>query len=160
MFKKLDEIVASILKAIVMGCCIGIAIILFIRVIIRFTPMNIELSWTDEVVEWMMAWMVFCAATLLFRDKAHFRVDMLPNKLEGKTAGIILDILITLCSMAFIGALFYYGIQMAMKTDQFSPMLKVPTKFPYSSIPVNGALILCYLLRDLVGDVKKFVGVH
>lgn len=51
MFKKLDEIVAAALKAIVMGCCIGIAIILFIRVIIRFTPVNIELSWTDEVVE-------------------------------------------------------------------------------------------------------------
>lgn len=62
--------------------------------------------------------------------------------------------------MAFIGALFYYGIQMTMKTDQFSPMLKVPTQFPYSSIPVNCALILCYLLRDLVGDVKKFGGVH
>ena len=34
-------------------------------------------------------------------------------------------------------------------------MLKVPTKFPYSSIPVNGVLILCYLLRDLVEDVKR-----
>ena len=44
---------------------------------------------------------------------------------------------------------------MVLKTDQFSPMLKVPTKFPYSSIPVNCVLILCYLLRDLVEDVKR-----
>ena len=63
MLHKLDTIVASVLKFIVMGCCIAIALILFARVIMRFTPMTFELSWTDEVVEWMMAWMIFCAST-------------------------------------------------------------------------------------------------
>ena len=155
MLHKLDTIVASVLKFIVMACCIAIAIILFVRVIMRFTPITIELSWTDEVVEWMMAWMIFCASTLLFRDKTHFRVDLLQNKLAGKKIGAVLEIAITLCSIAFIAVLLYYGTQMAMKTDQFSPMLKVPTKFPYSSIPVNCVLILGYLLRDLVQGVKE-----
>lgn len=49
MLHKLDTIVASVLKFIVMGCCIAIALILFARVIIRFTPMTFELRWTDEV---------------------------------------------------------------------------------------------------------------
>ena len=44
MLHKLDTIVASVLKFIVMGCCIAIALILFARVIMRFTPMTFELS--------------------------------------------------------------------------------------------------------------------
>lgn len=84
MFKKIDKVIAPILQFIVMFCCIGIAIILFIRVIIRFTPLTIELSWTDEVVEWMMAWMIFTASTLIFRDHSHFQVDLLVKKLEAR----------------------------------------------------------------------------
>ena len=36
--KKLDQIVAAILKAVVVTCLVLIAVILLFRVIIRFTP--------------------------------------------------------------------------------------------------------------------------
>jgi len=158
MFKKIDKVIAPILQFIVMFCCIGIAIILFIRVIIRFTPLTIELSWTDEVVEWIMAWMIFSASTLIFRDHSHFQVDLLVKKLEGTKAGVVLRMLITILSIIFIASLFYYGILMVMSTDQFSPIMKVPTKFPYSSIPINCALMLFYLCHDFIlecGELKK-----
>ena len=75
--EKIDGIVAGVLKVFVTALCVGIAIILFVRVIIRFTPLMIPLSWTDEVVEWMMAWMIFTTATLIMRSGEHFRVDLL-----------------------------------------------------------------------------------
>ena len=75
--KKLDQIVAAILKAVVVTCLVLIAVILLFRVIIRLTPINISLSWTDEVVEWCMAYMIFLTSALIMRDGGHFRVDLL-----------------------------------------------------------------------------------
>lgn len=158
MLKKLDKFVALILKIITMGCCIGISIILLIRVIVRFTPFTLEMSWTDEVITWLMAYMIFCGATLIFRMCQHFTVDLLPQKLKGNKAGAFLDTVITVISILFMAVLFYYGCQMVASTTQFSPMLKVPYKFQYSSIPINCAIIICYLIRDFVGDIGEFRG--
>lgn len=49
--KKLDQIVAAILKAVVVTCLVLIAVILLFRVIIRFTPINIsrpgQMKWSS-----------------------------------------------------------------------------------------------------------------
>lgn len=150
---KIDGIVAGALKVFVTALCVGIAVILFIRVIIRFTPLMIPLSWTDEVVEWMMAWMIFTTATLIMRSGEHFRVDLLQTKLEGKLAGHLLNVAISLLGIVFFAVLLYYSADLMIKATQFSPILKVSTRLPYSSIPVNCALILCYLFRDVVKEI-------
>lgn len=152
--KKADEVLASVLKLFVIGLCIGIALILFVRVIIRFTPLLIPLSWTDEVVEWMMAWMIFTAASLIMRDHGHFRVDLLEIKLAGTKAVYVLNLFVTVLGLLFFAALLYYSVDLVAQATQFSPILKVSNRLPYSSIPVNCVLILCYLLRDFCGDIR------
>lgn len=153
--KKLDAAVAAVLKTFVTALCIGIALILFIRVIIRFTPLTIALSWTDEVVEWMMAWMIFTASTLIMRDGAHFRVDLLETKIRGTAAEHILGIAISLLGIIFFAALLHYSIDLVAQATQFSPILKVSNRLPYSSIPVNCVLMIIYLVRDLVTQIAK-----
>jgi TRAP-type C4-dicarboxylate transport system permease small subunit len=152
---KADEILAKVLKGFVTALCVGIALILFLRVIIRFTPLHISLSWTDEVVEWMMAWMIFTASTLIFRSREHFRVELLQDKYRGKAWVDALGVLISLMGIAFFTALLVYSANLALTVDQFSPILKVSMRLPYSSIPVNCVLILLYLLRDTLADLKK-----
>ena len=153
--EKIDGIVAGALKVFVTALCVGIAIILFIRVIIRFTPLMIPLSWTDEVVEWMMAWMIFTTAALIMRSGEHFRVDLLQLKLEGKLIGHILNVGISLLGIVFFAVLLYYSWDLLAKATQFSPILKVSTRLPYASIPVNCVLILCYLFRDVVKEISR-----
>jgi TRAP-type C4-dicarboxylate transport system permease small subunit len=148
--KKADDILARIMRWFVIGLCIGIGCILFLRVIIRFTPIHISLSWTDEVVEWMMAWMIFTGAALIMRKGDHFRVDIIQTKFEGRTWVHILNILITIMSLLFFSTLLYYSILLVQGAGWFSPILKVTTRLPYLSIPVNCVLILLYLIRDLI----------
>jgi len=153
--KKFDEMFTKFLKIFVTTLCIAIAVVLFLRVLVRFTPLHLPLSWTDEVVEWCMAWMIFTASSIIFHDKAHFRVDLLQTKLAGKKSAVVLDIFITLLGMVFFIALLYYSIELVIGATQFSPILKVSMRFPYASIPVNCVIILCYLIRDLVNDNKQ-----
>jgi TRAP-type C4-dicarboxylate transport system permease small subunit len=156
--KRADEILTTILKWFVTGLCIGIGVILLLRVLIRFTPIILSISWTDEIVEWMMAWMIFTGATLLVRQSDHFRVDLLQTKFKGRTWVHILNVFITLLSIVFFAALLYYTILLVKGATWFSPILKVSTRVPYASMPVNCVLILFYLIRDLVagfGDLTK-----
>lgn len=154
MLKRIDETLANVLKIFVTSLGVGIAVILFVRVIVRFTPLLISLSWTDEVVEWMMAWMIFTCATLIMREKGHFAVDLLQTKFAGKQWLKMLNLVIVIIEIIFFAALFYYSAELVRSTKQFSPILKVSTKFPYLSIPVNCALMLVYLCRDLIVDAK------
>ncbi len=147
--QKADVVLAKALKAFVIALCVGIAVILLLRVVIRFTPIHVSLSWTDEVVEWMMSWMIFTTATLIMRSGEHFRVDLLQQKFKGRPWMDCLNILITLLSISFFAALLYYSWKLCAGPSQFSPILKVSNRLPYASIPVNCALMLLYLLRDL-----------
>jgi TRAP-type C4-dicarboxylate transport system permease small subunit len=151
--KKIDEIFKLCLRWFVTGLCIGIGVILFVRVVIRFTPMHVSISWTDEVVEWMMAWMIFTSATLLVRYGDHFRVDLIQTKFKGKKWVDVLNLLITLLSVSFFGVLLYYSALLVAGATWFSPILKVSTRLPYLSIPVNCVFIILYLIRDLVTGV-------
>lgn len=155
--KKVDNVITLILRWFVIGLCIGIGCILFLRVIIRFTPIHVALSWTDEVVEWMMAWMIFTGATLIMRYCDHFRVDLLQTKFKGRTWVNVLNAFITLLGILFFVVLLYYSILLVKGAAQFSPILKVTTRLPYMSIPVNCGLILIYLVRDIVNDMAVLI---
>ncbi len=155
--QKVDAILAKVLRWFVIALCVGIALILFLRVLIRFTPLLIPLSWTDEVVEWMMAWMIFTTATLITRDGGHFRVDLLQAKYAGKKRVDALNLFISVLGIVFFAALLVYSIRLVAGAT-FSPILKVSMGVPYASIPVNCALMLVYLLRDFVRDFSRLIG--
>lgn len=155
LIKKIDAVAAKVLKWFVIAMCIGIAFILLIRVISRFTPFTIPMSWSDEVVECMMAWMIFTTSTLITRDGGHFRVDLLQAKYQGKRWIHVLNALISLISVIFMAVLLYYSINLVQQAKQFTPILKISVRYLYASIPVNCALMLLYFLRDFFRDVKS-----
>lgn len=154
--KKADEVLAGILKGIAIGLCLAIAFILLGRVILRLPFFTSSMAWSEEIVELTMAWMILTVATLLFRSGEHFRVELLEKKFEGKALIKYVHLFVTLVSLLFIGMLLIYGIKFMLPQTQFSPILKINHRFYYASIPVNAALILLYLIRDLVRDVMVF----
>jgi TRAP-type C4-dicarboxylate transport system permease small subunit len=132
--------------------CVSIALILFARVIVRFLSIQVSLAMTDEIVEWLMAWMIFTAATVIMRDGGHFRVDLLDAYLKGRVRHLA-DCLISLLGLCFVAMLFYYSYKLTVGTTQFSPIMKLPTNIFYACMPINCALMAVYLLRDTIKSV-------
>ena len=156
--KKLDQIVAAILKAVVVTCLVLIAVLLLFRVIIRFTPINISLSWTDEVVEWCMAYMIFLTSALIMRDGGHFRVDLLQQKFEGTAFIRVLNFCITIFNTVFFAVFFYYAWDLFSKAQAPTIILRAPRQVPYASILIGGFLILVYCIRDMIvafGELRR-----
>ena len=154
--RKADEILAMVLKVVAVGLSVLIAFLLLGRVIIRYTFVTTSMAWSEEIIELTMAWMILTAATLLFRNGEHFRVEVLEKKLCGKPIMKGINLFITLVSLLFFGMLLYYGVKFMLPQTQFSPILKINHRFYYASIPVNAFLILIYLIRDLVRNILAF----
>ena len=153
--KKLDEIIASILKVVVVVCLGLIAFILLFRVIIRFTPINISLSWTDEVVEWSMAYMIFLTSALIMRDGSHFRVDLLQQKFKNTIFIRVLNLLIAIFDAVFFCVFFYYAFDLFTKAKAPTIILRAPRQVPYASILTGGLLLFIYSIRDIVISFKE-----
>ena len=148
-FKKIELIVGSFLA-------LGHRR-LFRRVTFFYRGRNIcpvrslfPMGWADEVIEWAFAWMVFLGTAVLWRERTHFRVDLIPNWLAGSRAGYILEIFLSLLSLVFFLVFTYEGGVLTMRTTDNSPILDLPKAFWYVIMPISGAAILGYTIRDLV----------
>jgi TRAP-type C4-dicarboxylate transport system permease small subunit len=132
-------------------CIVSFVVLLVLvttLILIRFVPM-FSLGWADEIVELAFAWMVFLGTAVLWRGRAHFRVDLIPNMLAGSRAGQILEIILSLLALVFFLVFTYEGGVLTMRTIVNSPILALPKALWYMIMPISGAIIIGYTVRDL-----------
>ena len=147
--EKLDRILGRFLKGFCIMCMVALCVVLAGVVLVRFFPVA-KLSWSDEVIEWAFAWMVFMGAAALWREKAHFCVDALSCKLEKRISGTFLALFIETASLIFFLALTHYGYMLAANASDRSPILEWPRPLWYSCIPLAGAIMSLYSVRNLI----------
>jgi TRAP-type C4-dicarboxylate transport system permease small subunit len=140
---------AFALKWVSIFCLVILFLLIGAGVFVRFVPIS-SMGWADEIIELGFAWMVFLGSTLLWRNKSHFSVDLLPGRLAGALAGRILDFFLGLLSMVFFLILSYEGWTLALSVEDRSPILALPKILWYVSVPVCGTIMLGYTVRDTV----------
>ena len=147
--KKAEKIIDLAMRWGSVGCLAGIFILISAGMFVRFVPIS-SMGWADEVIEFGFAWMVFLGSALLWKERTHFRVDMIPNGLAGSQAGRTLDIIVNFMSLAFFLVFTLEGGILTMRTTDPSPILDLPKAFWYLIMPASGALFIGYTIRDLV----------
>ena len=81
-FGKVDGMVGSALRGGSSFCIASLWIIVTATVLFRFLPI-FPMGWSDEIVEFLFAWMVFICSAELCRQRKHFIVDLIPNMIAG-----------------------------------------------------------------------------
>jgi TRAP-type C4-dicarboxylate transport system permease small subunit len=76
-------------------------------------------------------------------------VDLIPNMIAGTRTGHVLGIVIQLLALAFLLVFTYEGALLAIKATDRSPIFEYPKTLWYMSIPISGAIMIGYTLRDL-----------
>ncbi len=152
--ERADRVLELILRWGSSLCLVGLLIIISAVVFIRFVPFT-SMGWTDEIVEFAFAWMVFLCSAGLWRQRTHFRVELVQEWLGRSKAGRVLEILLNLLSLTFLLVLTYYGGVLAMKATDRSPIFEYPKTLWYLSIPVAGAIMIGYTIRDLLGFFRR-----
>lgn len=149
----LDRTVERALRWGSMLCLAGLLILVGAGVFVRFVPIA-SMGWADEIVELAFAWMVFLGATALWRDGSHFRVEVLPQLFSGPRLHRALTILVQLASLVFLLLFSYEAVLLARGATDRSPILEWPRVLFYGIMPVSGALMIVYTLRDVWCGVR------
>jgi len=148
MFKKIDRVLELMLRWGSSICLVGLLILICAVVFVRFVPIT-SMGWTDEIVEFAFAWMVFLCAAGLWRQRTHFRVEVITEWLGGSKAGRVLQILLSVISLVFFLVFTYEGGLLAIKATDRSPIFEFPKTLWYMSIPISGVIMFGYTIRDL-----------
>ena len=146
--KKVEDGLALSLRRATVGCFVGLLLLIGAGIFVRFIPL-FPMGWADEVIEWAFAWMIFLGSAVLWRERTHFRVDLIPNWLAGSKAGRFLEIFLSLLSLVFFLVFTYEGLVLTMRTTDPSPILALPKALWYLVMPISGVILLGYTIRDL-----------
>jgi len=125
----------------------------FLQVLIRFV-FKYPLPWTEEVARIAFVYCIFVGATIAVRQNSHLNVDFLLVILPKGVAraAIFLGMLLVGVFLVFVT---WQGVVLVMATGvQMTPVMQVPFKYLYLILPVSGALMLLYLVSNMLALIR------
>ncbi|MBI9111884.1 TRAP transporter small permease [Maridesulfovibrio ferrireducens] len=129
--------------------------LIFFQVVSRYF-FGHTFEWSEELARFLFVWVVFLGSALIMGESGHLAVQILPNKFKGTGMGVVIEILINLCSYAFTLLLLIQGAKMtSVMTFQIAPGLGISMSVVYSIIPISASLMMLYLFKDTVRIVKE-----
>jgi TRAP-type C4-dicarboxylate transport system permease small subunit len=145
---KVDRGLAEAMRGVCLAAFGVLIVLVTTLILLRFAPL-FSLGWADEIVEMAFAWMTFLGTAVLWRGRAHFRVDLIPSMLAGTRAGQILEIVLSVTALAFFVVFTYEGAVLTLRTATPSPILAWPKAIWYAIMPISGVAMIGYTIRDL-----------
>lgn len=147
--RALDARIGAALRAVPIACLMTLFALLFVNVVAR-TFQLAGFAWFDEAVQGLFAWMVFVGAAALWREADHFQVPWLPESLPLRGARA-LRLITTTLSLAFLGAMTWFGLSLTMRARASTPILDLPTALFHAAIPASGAFMMAHSVAHLIG---------
>jgi TRAP-type C4-dicarboxylate transport system permease small subunit len=152
MLKTIDRFTGKVLRTISVAT-LGLLFILLVgNVFFRFVPV-FSFGWFDEIVEMTFAYFVFFGSAALWREREHFRLCLVPDKLKGRPAGRVLDIVIDTAGIVFFAVLFIYSLELTLRAADQTPIFKLSKRLLYVCIPISSFIMLLYSAAALPGHI-------
>lgn len=151
-WKTLNFIVNMVLGIGVLGI-----VVMCMSEIIARNIFSTSISWSGEAARYLFVYVVFIGAAALARDREYICMDLLKTKVPDSISyyyNLIMDIILIL----FAVVLIYSGYELAIENSmQVSAAMGLPKNWVYMVMPVSGALIIIYSVRNVVDDtIRKF----
>lgn len=156
--KALNKVVRGLTAVELVACALTFAVMVicyFISVVNR-NIIKGSMPWTEELALYSMVYMVLLGTELGLRDGTQVSVTALTSKLEGKTAGRILDIIARIVVIYFVYMMFTNGnalVAKQIKTAQTSPVMNIPMYILYLSLSISFCLMLITQVLMLIGKI-------
>jgi TRAP-type C4-dicarboxylate transport system permease small subunit len=143
-FVELALIVLSIL----------IAAVVFLQVVFRYVLQQ-PLFWSEELPRYLLIWMSFLAAALAQKNEAHINITLALTPLSPRTRRAVM-VLTNVLILAFLLILVYSGSLVTRITAHHrSTALQIPMGLVYAALPVGAALMILYLVLQIVRDLRS-----
>ncbi|UCD77999.1 MAG: TRAP transporter small permease [Desulfobacterales bacterium] len=148
----LENIETNICRLLLVVMCVVVVVQVFARYLF-----NHSFVWAEELVRYLMIWMVMIGAARVEALGEHIRIDFFPL-LAGPRGRRLMEVFFRLCTLTFLIIIFVKGINVAAFNRLFeSSGLRVSMLWPTLAIPVGALLIILYTLKGLGRDVYQSI---
>ena len=144
----IDRVLTATMKWTSAFCLGALVLLVGAGVFVRFVPVS-SMGWADEIIELVFAWLVFFGAAWLWRNRTHFKVDLLEHLLAGSRFALVLELAVQFICLIFLLAVVYEGWLLTLAAVDTSPILELPKSLWYVIIPISGVIMTAYTLRDI-----------
>lgn len=155
--RKLDDVVAGIVKLLVVVSFTALIAACVLQVFTRFV-LNNSLSWTEELARYAFIWANLAGAAICVRKQSHATVTAITDNLPRK-AQVVLKIFVYVILMAICVVLIRYGAQIAYASRlQPSPALKINMALVNAAVPVSAACIFVHSFVLWLEYIQELMG--
>lgn len=136
---KLEGLLVGIVTAL-------LVLVVFIQVLNRGI-IKATISWPEEAARYLMVWQVFLASVIAFRKGANCYIDVLVNRLHGKSRiamGCFANVVCLVFAFIVVSTSLEV-IQSQIMFNQTSTALNINMAFVYAALPVWGVLFILEL---------------
>lgn len=127
--------------------------LVFAQVITRYC-FNYTPYFGEELARYLFVWVVFLSLPLVARYGGHMAIETLTSRARG-TFLKFLNIAADIFSIVFLLIMVICGIQMVARTSyQTSPALMIPMSWVYIVIPFGCAIMLLYVIANLIKTIQ------
>lgn len=146
------------LKAVTGGLLIAIVLIITWQVLARYLPGVSSPHWTEELSLMLLVWLGMLATALSIREGENLTVTLLVERLPTAAQHLIYRV-VWLVVTLFGLYLIRYGHELAQSTmGQFFASVRLAVGWMYLALPVGGALVALYALRNLLSSWEAVEG--
>lgn len=154
--KKIDGIILRVLKALTITLFVFLSLLITANVLVRFFPV-LSLHWFDEIVEMLYAYLIFYGAAVLWITREHFSVGdwMGATILKGSRARHLYRAVLEALVLVFALIFFYYSLRLTILARDVTNVFAIPKGVLYSCMPVAGAIMIIYSVRNIVVEILR-----
>jgi TRAP-type C4-dicarboxylate transport system permease small subunit len=155
--KKIVHVLDVVLKNALIVLMVAMVASVSWQVISRYV-FSSPSSWTEEVARFLMIWIGLLGAAYAFRTGVHLGLDILPQKLTGRSAEILKQFTVFVVVLFSVTVLVVGGgslVSLTWELRQHSAVLGLPIAIVYSVIPTAGVLICIYAIAVSTGAITS-----
>lgn len=150
----------NLLLKILLGVLLAVSLVVLTCQIISRFVLNAPLTWSDELLRYLLVWITFIGAGLAIRYSKLIRLEFLfniikfPNNVERGIRGLAVVITIVFCVI-----LLLYSMQILEVVHvQRSAAMHIPMSIPYLAIPLGSLIMLFNSIAAWIEGEEKSEG--
>ncbi len=131
-------------------------LVVIVQVFSRYL-FNFSFVWAEELVRYLMIWMVMLGSALVQSRNEHIRIDFFPL-LAGARGRRIMDTFFRLATLIFLAIIVYKGFGVSYFNRIFeSSGLRISMMWPSLAVPIGAIGIGIYTFTGMARDVYQLV---
>jgi len=146
-FNRAVDRLSAAVRILILLQATGIFAIVIVTVVTRY-GFNYVLSWSEEVPRYLLIWVSFLGAAACVDLRDHIAFDYLFKRFPDRVRRAV-QLLINLAIFGFGWIMLRYGIRFVQAFGgDFMESIPFTNVWYYTALPVAGALMMLYSLRD------------